>query len=214
MNELSNHDHSRFLTRTNHKAGRAEYLGTKAASEGINKGILREAVVVQMTWPGAPTLYYGDEVGVCGFTDPDNRRTYPWGNEDKELLEFHRTIIRIHKENSALRTGSLKFLNGENNLLCYGRFNRQQQFVIIVNNDSTTRQIDLSVWAVGIPKYGVLEQIMFTNENSYSDHSIEYKVECGRLDITLPRYSSVILKEKHKEEEDDHVLIYNFAKKV
>ena len=41
-----------------------------------------------MTWVGAPTIYYGDEVGLCGFTDPDNRRTYPWGQEDKELLEF------------------------------------------------------------------------------------------------------------------------------
>ena len=36
-----------------------------------------EAIAIQMTWPGAPTLYYGDEAGVCGFTDPDNRRTYP-----------------------------------------------------------------------------------------------------------------------------------------
>ncbi len=41
-----------------------------------------------MTWPGAPTLYYGDEAGVCGFTDPDNRRTYPWGREDREAFEF------------------------------------------------------------------------------------------------------------------------------
>ena len=84
---------------------------------------------------GAPTVYYGDEARLCGFTDPDNRRTYPWGREDKELIRFHRDIIRIQKENPALRTGSVKFLNGEDNLLCYGRFNREQQFVIIVNND-------------------------------------------------------------------------------
>ena len=48
--------------------------------------VMREAVVMQMTWPGAPTVYYGDEAGVCGFTDPDNRRTYPWGHEDQELI--------------------------------------------------------------------------------------------------------------------------------
>lgn len=88
MNQLSNHDHSRFLTRTNHKVGRAANLGTQAASEGVNKGIMKEAVVIQMTWPGAPTLYYGDEAGLCGFTDPDNRRTYPWGKEDKVLIRF------------------------------------------------------------------------------------------------------------------------------
>ena len=44
---------------------------------------MREAVTVQMTWVGAPTVYYGDEAGVCGFTDPDNRRTYPWGRRNK-----------------------------------------------------------------------------------------------------------------------------------
>ena len=78
MNELSNHDHSRFLTRTNHMVGRVEHLGPEAANEYVNKAVMREAVVMQMTWVGAPTVYYGDEAGVCGFTDPDNRRTYPW----------------------------------------------------------------------------------------------------------------------------------------
>ena len=66
MNELSNHDHSRFLTRTNHIVGRAEHVGPKAAAEGVNHAVMREAVVVQMTWVGAPTIYYGDEAGVCG----------------------------------------------------------------------------------------------------------------------------------------------------
>lgn len=68
----------------------------------MNKAILREAVLIQMTWPGAPTIYYGDETGVCGWTDPDSRRTYPWGREDFELIEFHRYIIRIHKISPAL----------------------------------------------------------------------------------------------------------------
>ena len=68
MNELSNHDHSRFLTRTNKKVGRAEQLGTDAAGRGINKAVMKEAVVFQMTWPGAPTLYYGDEAGRVSYT--------------------------------------------------------------------------------------------------------------------------------------------------
>ncbi|MFR5730855.1 MAG: alpha-amylase family glycosyl hydrolase [Clostridium sp.] len=86
MNQLSNHDHSRFLTRTNQIVGRIGTAGAKMAEFGINYGIFREAIMVQMTWPGAPTLYYGDEAGVCGWTDPDNRRTYPWGFEDFELI--------------------------------------------------------------------------------------------------------------------------------
>jgi alpha-glucosidase len=194
MNELSNHDHSRFLTRTNHKVGRAEYLGIQAASEGINKAVMREAVMIQMTTPGAPTIYYGDEVGVCGFTDPDNRRTYPWGREDKEMLSYHREMIRIHKQYEALRLGSFKFLNGEDNLLCYGRFNREQTFIIIVNNDTVMRHIDLSVWAVGVSKNGRLRQIMFTNEIGYSMNPVEYQADNGRLDITLPKTSAVLLQ--------------------
>ena len=106
MNELSNHDHSRFLTRTNHRAGRVAQLGTEAAEKDVNKAILREAVIMQMTWIGAPTIYYGDEAGLCGFTDPDNRRTFPWGNEDKELQAFHKEVIRIHKEEKPLKKGS------------------------------------------------------------------------------------------------------------
>ena len=75
MNELSNHDHSRFLTRTNRTVGRTNTLGPEAANNNVNKAVFKEAVVMQMTLPGAPTVYYGDEAGVCGFTDPDNRRT-------------------------------------------------------------------------------------------------------------------------------------------
>ena len=74
MNELSNHDHSRFLTRTNRRVGRTHTMGPQAANEGIDKSIFRQGVVFQMTWPEAPTIYYGDEEGLCGWTDPDNRK--------------------------------------------------------------------------------------------------------------------------------------------
>ena len=94
-----------------------------------------------MTWPGAPTLYYGDEAGVCGFTDPDNRRTYPWDNPDEELIRFHKEMIAIHKEHRALRTGSLKMLSAEYQYLAYGRFNREEQFVVLINNDDRARRV-------------------------------------------------------------------------
>ncbi len=194
MNQLSNHDHSRFLTRTNHKAGRAAKLGCEAASENVNKAVLKEAVVIQMTWPGAPTLYYGDEAGLCGFTDPDNRRTYPWGSEDKELIRFHRDMIQIHRENEALRTGSVKFLNGTKNMLCYGRFNRQQQFVVIVNNDNFPNTIDLPVDAANVPRDCTMQQVMYTTEEGHSMVPVEYHVVSGHIQITLPKYSAVVLK--------------------
>ena len=196
MNELSNHDHSRFLTRTNQKVGRAEQLGCEAAGEGVKKAVMKEAVVFQMTWPGAPTVYYGDEAGVCGFTDPDNRRTYPWGEEDKELLQFHRDMIRIHKTYEAFRTGSVKFLNGENNLLCFARFNRKEQFVILLNNDEVARTIEMNVWEAGVPRECEMEQIMYTTEENHSMMPVPYQVVNGRLKLTLPGLSSVILKVK------------------
>ena len=194
MNQLSNHDHSRFLTRTNHKVGRAVNLGTQAASEGINRGVMKEAVVVQMTWPGAPTLYYGDEAGLCGFTDPDNRRTYPWGKEDKMLIRFHRDMIRIHRENPALRTGSVKFLHGDRNILCYTRFNREQQFIIVINNDGYTRSIEVGVCGAGVPKSCQLTQIMYSTEDNYSMAPVAYQVEGSYLNLILPKYSAVILR--------------------
>ena len=106
MNELSNHDHSRFLTRTNRMVGRVGTAGTAAASQDIDEAIFKQGVVMQMTLPGAPTLYYGDEAGVCGWTDPDNRRTYPWGHENFEILEFYRETIAIHRQHKVFKTGS------------------------------------------------------------------------------------------------------------
>ena len=194
MNELSNHDHSRFLTRTNHKVGRVDQLGSAAAGEDINKGVMKEAVVVQMTWPGAPTIYYGDEAGAVGFTDPDNRRTYPWGKEDQELLNFHRDIIRIHKSYEALRIGSLKFLGGDYQLICYGRFTNRQQFVIIVNNDYVEREMEWRVWPAGMERETRLERIMYTTPESYSLERVVYEVHNGRLKIKLPPNCAVILK--------------------
>ncbi len=196
MNELSNHDHSRFLTRTNKKVGRAEQLGTDAAGRGINKGVMKEAVVFQMTWPGAPTLYYGDEAGQVGFTDPDNRRTYPWGSEDMDLLNFHREMIRIHKEHEAFKTGSIQFVWGEYNFLCYARYNRREHFLVVLNNDAVSRTVEMVVWPAGLPKECELEQIMYSHEGGYSTNPVTYEVKGGKLNITLTEFSAVVLRLK------------------
>ena len=203
MNELSNHDHSRFLTRTNKKVGRAEQLGTDAAGRGINKAVMKEAVVFQMTWPGAPTLYYGDEAGQVGFTDPDNRRTYPWGSEDMDLLNFHREMIRIHKEHEAFKTGSIQFVWGEYNFLCYARYNRREHFLVVLNNDAVSRTVEMVVWPVGLPKECELEQIMYSHEGGFSTNPVTYEVKGGKLNITLTEFSAVVLRLK---ETSDKVL--------
>lgn len=194
MNELSNHDHSRFLTRTNRRVGRTNNLGPYAANEGVNKAVMREAVAIQFTWPGAPTIYYGDEAGVCGWTDPDNRRTYPWGHEDLEMIDFHKKIIKLHKENQEMLTGSLKYVAHDYNYLGYGRFTKDEASVILINNNDYEVSKEVSVWQLGIPKEGILKQLMITDENGFSFERREHLVISGKIDIKLPKTSAVILK--------------------
>ena len=194
MNELSNHDHSRFLTRTNHVVGRVADKGPEAANNGVNKAVMMEAVVMQMSWVGAPTIYYGDEAGVCGFTDPDNRRTYPWGHEDQELIKFHKDIIKIHKENEELKIGSTKFLYKDYNVIAYGRFTIDSQSIIIVNNNDYEKEVDLKVLDIGISKDTTLKQLIFSFEGTYSISPDMYPVIGGKLKIFMPKYSAIILK--------------------
>ena len=194
MNELSNHDHSRFLTRTNHKVGRVSQHGTKGAEEGVNPAVMREAVVMQMTWVGAPTVYYGDEVGLCGFTDPDNRRTYPWGHEDQELLAFHKEMIRIHKTEKPLRKGSIKLLAAGQNLLAYGRFEKDEQLIIIVNNSSILKEVTVPVWLTGMEMSGRMKRLIYTYEQGYTTAYDEYIVEDGEIMLNMGAYSAIVLK--------------------
>ncbi|MCR5654672.1 MAG: glycoside hydrolase family 13 protein [Lachnospiraceae bacterium] len=194
MNELSNHDHSRFLTRTNHKVGRVNTMGPEAANSDVNKAVMREAVVIQMTWQGAPTIYYGDEAGVCGFTDPDNRRTYPWGHEDHELIRFHKEMIRIHKESEAFRGGSLKYLASDYNLIGYVRFFGYEHYVILINNNDHEVEKTFSVWESGIKKDCEMEQVMCTDANGFTTELVKRPVVGGKLKLTLPPLCGMVLR--------------------
>lgn len=193
MNELSNHDHSRFLTRTNQKVGRLDRLGKDAASEGVNKAVFAEAVVFQMMWPGAPTLYYGDEAGLCGFTDPDNRRTYPWGREDQELLDLHKELIRIHKQHSVLKTGSFCLMHCEHGILSFGRFNRDDQFFVIINNNSEEREICVSIQELGVTSLSMVS-LMVTKPGSFLPEARFFPISNGTITVRMPAFSSHILK--------------------
>ena len=201
MNELSNHDHSRFLTRTNHVVGRVADKGHEAANNGVNKAVMREAVVMQMTWAGAPTIYYGDEAGVCGFTDPDNRRSYPWGKEDVELIRFHKEMIRIHKENRELITGAGILLHKDYNVIAYGRFIRDNEIIVIVNNNDCDKEVEMRVWQTGIPRRSTVTRLMLTDETGFNTDPEEYDIENGRLKITLPKTSAIVLKGRQGEKD-------------
>jgi len=75
----------------------------------------------QMTLPGAPCIYYGDEAGLEGGKDPDNRRPYPWGREDKELQSYCRRFVRLRNRYAALRTGRMIPVYAEGDVYVYAR---------------------------------------------------------------------------------------------
>ena len=202
MNELSNHDHSRFLTRTNHMVGRVEHLGPEAANEYVNKAVMREAVVMQMTWVGAPTVYYGDEAGVCGFTDPDNRRTYPWGHEDQELIAFHKEAIRIHKKHPALNTRSLKILGGEENILSYARFKGHDRIIVVINNRSERAEVKVPVWEAEIPIKCRMKRLLYSYKDGYTTEYEEYLVEDGEVVANMGPHSALVLGMRNEEDHD------------
>ncbi len=199
MNELSNHDHSRFLTRTNRRVGRTASLGPEAANYDVHKGVLMLAVVIQMTWPGAPTIYYGDEAGLCGWTDPDNRRTYPWGREDQELISFHRQMIKIHNENKVLKTGSIIFLLADYNIISYARFNEKDKIIVVINNNDYEKEIEIPVWKVGIERGDKLIRIIGTIDDYYTMGTLIYEQQGGILRFKCqPNSGTVIKRVRHR----------------
>ena len=152
------------------------------------------AVAFQMTWIGAPTLYYGDEAGLCGFTDPDNRRTYPWGKEDFELIEFHRDMIRIHRRNPVLKFGSTKILKAEKEVLAFARFNDESQMVTVINMSDEEKIIKLPVWTANVPMEGSMQRLMKITEERYNVGRVSYEVKEGMLEVRMDPMSCKVLR--------------------
>ena len=194
MNQLSNHDHSRFLTRTSHMEGRLGSRSSEDASLGISKAVFREAVALQMIWSGAPTLYYGDEAGLCGFTDPDNRRTYPWGREDHELIAFHKEMIRIHKENQACRTGSGKIVLALHGIIGMIRFAKGSQVLVVVNNNEEGQKVSAPVWIGEVSDGVLMERLILSVEDGFTTENACYLVSDGAIEIFLPPFSAAVLR--------------------
>ena len=202
MNELSNHDHSRFLTRTNRAVGRTETTGADAAGEGIDERVLREAVVVQMTWPGAPTIYYGDEAGLVGWTDPDCRRAYPWGHEDAGLIELHRELARIRAEHPSLRGGSLVSLGGGHGWIAFGRFSgggraggeQGDRLAVVCNNLDKAQVVKLRLRSLGIPDGCAIVSRLRTTAGGFEARMERIgQVDGGMCAVRIPAKSAVVL---------------------
>ena len=145
MNLLGSHDTPRILTAlVDDFDGSREQLAQRRLSPeqlALAKKRLKLAAVLQYCLPGCPSVYYGDEVGMEGGKDPFNRRTYPWGKEDKDLLEHFRMLGKLRKNNVALQLGETEFLFTEDGEIAFIRTCQGQCLKIYVNQKDSTFSI-------------------------------------------------------------------------
>lgn len=145
MNSLGTHDTIRIINALSdvraHGWSKTHKLGYKLPDSEYEKAKkkLYLASVLQFTLPGIPSIFYGDEAGLQGFDDPINRRPYPWGSEDKEILAHYKKLGRIRRENRAVFSGGFN-MRDENGLVAYERASGDDEILIAVNAgaDDTT----------------------------------------------------------------------------
>ena len=140
MNMLGTHDTPRILTTLvdEFDGSRAE-KARRHLSENqrtLARQRLMMASFLQYTLPGSPSLYYADEAGMEGYKDPFNRRTYPWGKEDQELLAHHRQLGWLHKEHAALQTGDIEFFHAAGQRIGFSRTLKNTRLRIYVNHSA------------------------------------------------------------------------------
>jgi neopullulanase len=171
FNLLSSHDMPRFLTLVR---------GDKEA--------LKLATLFQMVYPGAPSIYYGDEIGMEGGADPDSRRAFPWDESawDHELLAYFRRATALRREHPALRTGRYVRLLADDryNVYAFAREGERQTLVVVFNNGPGSYELDID--AKGL----------FTEDQALQDvwGDQEARISEGRiLGATLPPGSAAVL---------------------
>ena len=140
MNSLGTHDTPRALTllalsspcTDQSRQWRADFrLNGEQRRRGVER--LKVGSALLFCFPGSPTVYYGDEAGMEGFEDPFNRRTYPWGQEDKELLDWYAALGRLRREHQALQIGNIEYLFDFGDLLAFSRRDGQETVLCACN---------------------------------------------------------------------------------
>ena len=148
MNLLSTHDSPRALWHF----GYTERSDKDHYEKAVAK--LKLSLLFQMTYPGAPAIFYGDEVGITGGHDPYNRGPYPWadmgGSPDEKLLMETTKLIKLRNENPILRRGAIETLYSDENVIVYLREYEGKKAIIAINNSEEIREISLNVNFSGI----------------------------------------------------------------
>lgn len=143
MNLLGSHDSERILSALSGAPGREELSREQQAkfklddgSLAVGKKRLMCAAALQFSMPQPPCIYYGDEAGMTGLFDPFNRQTYPWGNEDGELLERYRLLCKLRSIKSALNSGKAAFAAFSQDVFAVLRGDSGGTVLTVVNRSS------------------------------------------------------------------------------
>lgn len=169
MNLLDSHDTSRFM----HRAGN-------------DKWKMYEAAIFQMTFVGAPMIYYGDEIGMTGDKDPDCRRPFNWNyNKSEHLVPLYKKLGQLRKDNSALRRGTFEtaLIDDQNEIYSYVRMDKKNRVLVVLNNSSGTKNVTVNVAKLGLGKGSVLKDEL--NNTTLAARSITVD---ANMNITLPVY--------------------------
>ncbi len=197
MNLVASHDTARVLSSLDgipDDRGDKTIAGAFPSYENTSAAAKQKQYLVaflQMTYPGAPMIYYGDEMGMVGADDPDNRRGVTWGEGDKGIVEWYSRLTKMRSEYSALRTGDIKTIDVNDAVLGYVRSDDEDQMIVLMNNSDKEQKVTISanelITLKGNTLYNVAE-------------SGEYKVGAdGKVEVTIPAYRGVVLTENKKE---------------
>ncbi|HSP72621.1 MAG TPA: alpha-amylase family glycosyl hydrolase, partial [Gaiellaceae bacterium] len=151
MNLIDSHDTARALWVMTPGPNTTAAKEENAAALAEGKQRLRLAALLQYTLPGAPTVYYGDEVGVTGNDDPDNRRTYPWpntgGKPDNGLLGYYTSLGKLRAGLPPLVNGDLRILLADDaaGVLAYGRKAGDRAALVVLNRSGSPQSVSVPV---------------------------------------------------------------------
>ncbi len=156
MNLLGTHDTARILTALGGESceGKSnEYLSKKRMSPKVRALAikrLKAAYTVITTLPGIPTVYYGDEAGLEGYSDPFNRMPYPWGKEEEDLVAHYKKMGQIRKDCDVYRNGEFKLHILERDLLLFSRYKDNDAYLTVYNNSDSRIKIDFDTPAFSL----------------------------------------------------------------
>lgn len=179
MNLMGSHDTPRaafVLGNGTDSFERAEYDKNYNHQLGIKR--LKLAAILQMGYAGAPTVYYGDEAGVTGSKDPDDRRTYPWGNEDKEIIKHYQSIGNVRTNYHDLFSyGELNHIYANGDVLAFSRSDKKNFAVVVTNRGNEEKTIELNVEDL------IINGIQLTDQLNKKYIAV---TKDGKLMITVP----------------------------